>query len=179
MNKIIIMIATVVAMVGSVSAQIVPNLDEGTKALDLSGSLDTDHPLDYQWTLQGGYGVFLSDGFLVGILAGVQDNDLITTYEIGARTEYNFVGDSQWVPYVGAAVLWAAAEVDGDGDSDSDLDGVLGRVTVGVKYFLSNDVAIALDGAYDMASEDIFTNQDGESEDSNFQILLGMRFYFD
>ncbi len=178
MRKMIIMTAIAMMASGAV-AQITPNLDQGTKSLQLSGSLDTDHPLDTQVTFQIGYGYFIQDAVQIAALGGVTDNDLVTTYELGAAAEYNFLTETVWVPFVGAGILWKGAEVDtGDGD-DPNHDGVVGRLLAGVKYFIDDNVGITLDGAYDIASEDIYTNQDGEREDTNFQVLLGIRFYFD
>lgn len=173
-----ISIVAIALMAGGAYAQVTPNLDQGTKSLQMSGSLDTDHPLDTQVTFEIGYGYFVMDGLQIGAVGGIQDNDLITTYELGAAAEYNFLMDSQLVPFVGAGILWAGAEVDTAGPNP-DEDGAVGRLSAGVKYFIRDSVGIALDGAYDIASEDIFTNQDGDQEDTNFQVLLGIRFYFD
>jgi hypothetical protein len=161
---------------------VVPNLDEGTKELRVAGSYDGDHPLDYQAVLDLGFGYFIMDNVEVGCLLGWQGNDVFDLYEVGAFAEYNFDLDSPIVPFVQVGALWVGAEVDDDiyNDSNSiDEDAWAGRFGAGVKYFIRDGVALALEGVYDIASEDVYADDDGDVDDYNWQALLGLRIYWD
>jgi opacity protein-like surface antigen len=97
--------------------------------------------------------------------------------ELGVRAEYNLVLDSALVPFLGAGVVWADVEAD---DSDIDTDAAVFSVGGGVKYFIRDDVALAVNGSYLVATDDIFVDsEDGELQDDEFRILFSVRFYFD
>ena len=50
----------------------------------------------------------------------------------------------------------------------------------GVKYFIRDDVALAVNGSYLFATDDLFVDaEDGEVEDDDIRILFSVRFYFD
>jgi opacity protein-like surface antigen len=96
---------------------------------------------------------------------------------LGVRAEYNLVLDSALVPFLGAGVVWADAEAD---DSDVDTDAAVFSVGGGVKYFIRDDVALAVNGSYLVATDDLFVdNEDGEVQDDEFRMLFSVRFYFD
>ncbi len=166
-----------VAMAGAV-----PNLNQGTKQLSINGTYDANHPLDYQLTLDGGFGYFFVDNLMLGVAAGWQSNNLSDKYELGMVGEYNINFGSPWVPYLGVGVLYVGAEVDDDlynNSEDMDADAWLGRFSGGVKYFFRDDIALALSVNYDMASEDIYADDEGKMESYNWNAMMGLRFYFD
>jgi opacity protein-like surface antigen len=110
-------------------------------------------------------------------IAPIRDNDLYMSTELGVRAEYNLVLDSAFVPFLGAGVVWADAEAD---DSDVDTDAAVFSVGGGVKYFIRDDVALAVNGSYLVATDDLFVdNEDGEVQDDDIRILFSVRFYFD
>ncbi len=156
------------------SSGVTPNLDKGTKTLEGAGSIDVMAD-DVQ--IQLAYGHFVADGLEVGLIAGLSDNDAYMSTELGLRAEYNFVLDSALVPFAGAGVVWANAEAD---DSDIDTDAAVFSLGGGAKYFIRDDVALAFNGSYLIASDDIFVDsEDGEVNDDEFRILFSVRFYFD
>lgn len=61
---------------------------------------------------------------------------------------------------------------------DEIADAWLARFGAGAKYFLTDNVAISLTGAYNYASADIYADQDGNLDDFNWKMLLGLNFYF-
>ena len=127
--------------------------------------------------IQVAYGQFVADGIELGLVAALRDNDEYMSTELGVRAEYNLVRDSALVPFLGAGVIWADAEAD---DSDLDTDAAIFSVGGGVKYFIRDDVALAVNGSYLLASDDIFVDtEDGEVQDDELRILFGLRFYFD
>jgi opacity protein-like surface antigen len=97
--------------------------------------------------------------------------------ELGVRAEYNLILDSVLVPFLNAGVVWADVEAD---DSDLETDAAVFSVGGGVKYFIRDDVALAVNGSYLVATDDIFVDSDdGELQDDEFRILFAVRFYFD
>jgi len=155
---------------------VTPNLDKGTKVLEGSGSIDGDTPQGTDVQLELGYGYFIEDGIEVAAIGGFTDNDNFTTYNVGARIEYNLVLDSEVVPYVGAGVLWVGAEAD---ETDESNDTAVGRFSAGLKWFIRNDVALTFSANYEIAADDIYIDEDGNLEDDNFVGLFGIRYYFD
>lgn len=153
---------------------VTPNLDKGTKVLEGSGVLNV---MGDDLQIQLAYGQFVADGLEVAVLAGLRDDDRYMSTELGVRAEYNFLRDSALVPFVGAGVVWADAEAD---ESDLDADAAVLAVGGGVKYFLRDDVALAVDGSYLAATDDIFVDsEDGELNDDEVRFLFSVRYYFD
>jgi hypothetical protein len=156
------------------SSGVTPNLDKGTKVLEGAGYINL---MADEVQLQLAYGQFVADGLEVALVAGLRDNDFYMSTELGVRAEYNLVLDSALVPFLGAGVVWADVEAD---DSDIDTDAAVFSVGGGVKYFIRDDVALAVNGSYLVATDDIFVdNEDGEVEDDDIRILFSVRFYFD
>jgi opacity protein-like surface antigen len=156
------------------SSGVTPNLDKGTKVLEGAGYINL---MGDEVQIQLAYGQLVADGIEVAVVAGLRDNDFYMSTELGVRAEYNLVFDSALVPFLGAGVVWADAEAD---DSDIDVDAAVFSVGGGVKYFIRDDVALAMNGSYLVASDDIFIDsEDGEVQDDEVRILFSVRFYFD
>lgn len=184
MKKLIFAVVICFALVTNVALayEVTPNLDQGTKQLALSGSYDGNHPLDYQLTIQGGFGYFVIDNLEVAGVLGWQSNDVVDYLEAGALVEYNFNFGSAFVPFVGIGALYTTLEFNDNiyNDADSpDASAWLGRVYAGGKYFVDDNVAIGLSFNYDYATEAIYGDQDGGFDDYNWKMLLGVQFYFD
>lgn len=174
MKKTALTVMAAALLAGAAFAQN-PNLDEGTKTIEGTGSLDSDTPVGTDFSLQLGYGYFIMDNLELAGVAGVRDNDEFTTYEFGGRVEYNIATDSALVPFVGAGILWAGADAD---DAD-DEDTLVGRFSAGVKYFIDDNVALAFSLVYEKAGDDIYIDDDGDADDDNVKGVFGIRFYFD
>lgn len=159
---------------GKESGGVAPNLDKGTKVLEGAGFFNV---MGDELQLQLAYGQFVADGFEVALAAGLRDSDRYMSTELGVRAEYNFVFDSALVPFLGAGIVWANAEAD---DSDIDADAAVFSAGGGVKYFIRDDVALAVDGSYLVATDDIFLDsEENEVQDDEFRILFSVRYYFD
>ncbi len=155
------------------SSGFTPNLNKGTKVLEGAGNINL---MADELQLQLAYGKFVADGLEVAAVAGLIDNDRYMSTELGIRTEYNFVRNSRFVPFLSAGVFWADVESD---DYDLDTDAVVFSVGGGLKYFLRNDVALALKGSYLFATDDFVVDfEDGELEDNDIRILFSIRFHF-
>ena len=156
------------------SGQVTPNLDKGTKVLEGAGVINV---MGDDVQIQLAYGQFVADGIEVALVAGLRDNDTYMSTELGGRAEYNLVFDSALVPFLGAGVVWADAEAD---DSNIDTDAAVFSVGGGAKYFIRDDVALAVNGSYLVATDDIFVDsEDAEVQDDEFRFLFSVRFYFD
>jgi len=156
------------------SGGVTPNLDKGTQVLEGAGFIDV---MADELQIQLAYGQFVADGIEVALVAGLRDSDRYMSTELGVRTEYNLALGSPLVPFLSAGVVWASVEAD---DSDLDTDAAIFSVGGGVKYFIRDDVALAVNGSYLMATDDIFIDSDdGKVNDDEFRILFSVRFYFD
>ena len=156
------------------SSGVTPNLDKGTKVLEGAGYINV---MADELQVQLAYGQFVADGIEVALVAGLQDNDAYMSTELGVRTEYNFVLDSALVPFLSAGVVWADAEADA---INVDADAAVFSVGGGVKYFIRDDVALAVNGSYLVATDDLFVDsEDGELQDDELRMLFSVRFYFD
>ncbi len=175
-SAIVMMMAAVLTGAAFAQNNVTPNLNQGTKTIEGSGSIDGDTPVGTDYNIQLSYGYFFFDNLELGGILGYRDNDDFSTYEIGARAEYNFPTETPLVPFVGAAVLWAGADAD---DSDKDEDTVVGRLSAGVKYFIDDNVALSFAAVYDMAGDDLYIDEDGDADDTNFKGVFGIQFYFD
>ncbi len=151
-----------------------PNLDRGTKVLEGAGYANV---MADEINFQLSYGMLVADGLEVGLVAGLRDSDQYMSTELGIRAEYNLVLGSAFVPFLGAGLSWASVEAD---PSDIDTNAAVFSAGAGVKYFLRDDVALAVSGRYLFATDDIFIDSDdGKAAADEFQILFGVRFYFD
>ena len=126
--------------------------------------------------IQLAYPQFVADGIELGLVAALRDNDEYMSTELGVRAEYNFIRDSAFLPFLGAGVVWGDAEAD---DSDLDTDAAIFSLGGGGKYFIRNDIALAVKGSYLLATDDIFVDtEDDEVQDDEFRILFSVRFHF-
>ena len=156
------------------TGEVTPNLDKGTQVLEGAGVMNV---MGDDLQIQLAYGRFVADGFELAVVAGLRDNDRYMSTELGARAEYNLIFDSAFVPFLNAGVVWADAEAD---DSDLEADAAVFSAGGGLKYFIRDDVALAVNGSYLAATDEIFVDSDdGELQDDEFRILFSVRFYFD
>ena len=155
------------------SSGVTPNLNKGTRVLEGAGYINL---MADEVQLQLAYGKFVADKWEVSLVAGLRDSDRYMSTELGIRTEYNLVRNSAFVPFLSAGVVWADVEADEWG---VDTDAAVFSVGSGMKYFLRNDVALALSANYLWATDDIVVDyEDNELEDNDIRILFSIRFHF-
>lgn len=156
------------------SSGVTPNLDKGSKTLEGAGAFNV---MGDDVQLQLAYGWFVADGIELGLVGGLRDNDTYMSTELGVRGEYNFVRDSSFVPFLSAGLAWADVEAD---DSGLNTDAATFSVGGGLKHFIRDDVALAINGNYLLASDDIFVDsEDDEVQGDEIRLLFSVRFYFD
>jgi opacity protein-like surface antigen len=167
-------VATMLTASAFAADGVTPNLDKSTRVLEGAGHINV---MADELQFQLAYGQFVADGIEVAVVAGLRDDDDYMSAELGLRAEYNFVSDSAFVPFLGAGVVWANAEDDVNG---IDTDAAVFSLGAGGKYFITDDVALALSGNYMVATDDMFVDsEDGEIADDEFRFLFSVRFYFD
>lgn len=154
-------------------------LPEGTQELALQGNLDLDYVDDYLFVLSTSYGYFIRENWEIGGVLDVNMSDKSQQFQFGGFTEYNFVNNSNWVPYLGAAAQVANLSGD-DGDFDFDFEDATAlniKLSGGVKYFINPHVAISAEVNYNISTDDINVTKD-EVKDSFTRFVFGTRFYF-
>ena len=148
-------------------------LSQYTQEIVVNGNFDPDTAADTHYDLDVAYGYFIADYLEVGGEVFWSDDDFITTSGLGAFAEYNFDLGTEVVPFVGASIDYANAEID---EFDSDENAIVLGVRGGVKCFIAENIAISGQAVIEQATEDIYAEQDGVS-DNDFRLELGMRFF--
>jgi opacity protein-like surface antigen len=149
------------------------NPGKGARVLEGAGIINVMGD-DVQYQLA--YGQFITDAIEIAAIAGLRDDDIYMSTELGARAQYNFVRDSAFVPFLSTGVAWADVEADG---SNLNTDAAVFSVGGGVNYFIRDNVALALSGSYLVATDDIFVDsENGELNGDEFRVIFGVRFYF-
>lgn len=172
------------------------DLSRGVNELGLTGNirLDEPEPIDYQVYLDVKYGRFVRDRVQVGAHVGLSANDLSWTLTVGPFAEYNVYLGNRWprmqrvVPFAGASVALAMAELEnptrwedfdfevrrGAGISKTESSSGVALIgETGLKYFVSDAVALTAGFNFSWSSDDVFG---GENDAKNIQ--LGVRAYF-
>ena len=146
----------------------------GTSELGLSGLMDFDTA---SGTLVQGsvfYGYFLADGFQVGGMVDVWNDDDITAWSLGPRVEQNFDLGIEMVPFLAASLRFAA--IDGLPDEGSKNALILGG-EAGLKFFLNEYFAISGALKLDLATDDIYPSEK-DYDQHDIRIEFGLRTFF-
>jgi opacity protein-like surface antigen len=173
-----LMLALVVAALASASfaadGVVTPSLKEGTQEIVADGFYDPSSMEGDVFSIGMSYGYFVMDNVEVGVGAAYQDADKLgSSVELGAFGEYNFDLGTPLVPFVGVGVSYTYLDYE---EVDTD-DSIVGTGSAGVKYFLADNIALRLAANASIASEDVYSDEDGDVTDEDFNITLGMAFY--
>jgi predicted porin len=151
---LILFVVGCLALAGAANAAV----QQGDTELDALGAWMTQNGEDGGdvdlFFLSAGVGYFVTDnvqvqGAALGAWTEIADEDT-DIWAIGGRVKYHFMPTNQWVPYIGAQVMWANAEDDVD-----DVDGVLWGPLVGLRYELNAYNDFFVEYQYHMWSGDI------------------------
>lgn len=174
-----LLVAAVCAMaVPSVMAEAI--VSKGSRELALAGNLDFATAAGTSIDLNLKYAYFFWDRISVGLRAEGFNNDAMNSYGLGVCGEYNFklspnyrplIG-TDFVPFVGAYLDYRHAKL-----YDEKLDVAVFGGEAGVKFFLTDSVAVALSLVGELATDDIYAD-DLDATDKDLSIQMGMRFYF-
>ena len=155
-----------------------PALKTGVREVALSGNYDPDAADDYSLNLNAAYGQFVIDNLELGVRGLYKGSDHIDIEGIQGFAEYNLDLGSKWVPYGRVAAGWLGGQVsDPNTTNDESADTSAFAVAGGVKYFITEWVALGADVEYTKASDDIFVNDDGELEDDDVEVNLSLRIF--
>lgn len=160
--------------------QVTPLLEQGTQELSISGNLELPESDELDYDIDGSYGYFIRDGLEIGGRVGASDFGGQDRFEISGFAEYNFMRDSNLVPYVGGGIGLVTADFGDDlvvGTPIDDDDGLVFDIEGGVKYFLQEYMAISAGIDFKLSTEDVFAAGE-EIEDNLTSIKIGMRYYF-
>ena len=83
-------------------------------------------------------------------------------------------------PFLLAGALWTGVELDDDvynNQDDIDGDACLGRFGGWIKYLFRDGIALSVSANYDIASEEIYADDDGNLDDCNWKMLMSLRLY--
>ncbi len=146
-------------------------LQQDTMEVGLNGGLDFEnHDGKVQSAIQLSLGYFVIDDVQVGGIAKFACEGSDIGWGLGPYGEINFDLHSAVVPYV-ALRLTA---------NFGDLyisDHLLTEGAGGLKFFLSENVALAAELYYDLASKNVFNNN-GRDQSSDCGMHFGVRSYF-
>lgn len=154
---------------------------KGANEIAIEGKLDFQSGSGTDMKLGLKYAYFLIDRWSVGFRGTVADNDFENYFSLGVLSEYNFrlpgnfkplIG-TDLVPYLGMLLDYRHAEIHNLGTEDA---GILGG-EAGLKFFLTDTTAVTLALVGELASEDVYIDED-EATNRDLYLLLGMRFYF-
>lgn len=172
--KRLILILALVAFAGSSYATTA--LDMDSQELGLKGLVDFDTANGTLVDLEVKYGYFWIDDLEFGALAGFRDDNMYQEWKIGGFSEFNFRLESPVVPYIGAALTFVDSEVT-IGAEKLGTSAVAGDFSLGLKYFLVENVAIDTDFVMSIASDDVYPEKEAMS-DTDMRWRIGLRFYF-
>ena len=169
---------------------------QGTREIFMDGLVDPDGVAGTEWDLQIGSGWFVKDNLEVGGLVGFFDNGRdVKEWSVGVFGELHLpfqFPETGILPYVGLRISvvdvedepgpalfgpGAAAEEGTAGTMLLDETALEGTLRPGVKYFLSDALALDLGIEVSVASERIYVN-DGDLDDVDWGFSGGVRAYF-
>jgi hypothetical protein len=174
MKKMVWIVAVMAVAAQSYGAM----LNKGVREMSVDGSINKDSEMNVSVSGRGGY--FIMDFLEVGASAGLswlQGGDLMVLSG-GVFGEYNLPLDGvpNIVPFCGVAGGLTYSKIDTDWADESDT-AFEASLYGGAKYFLLDNLAIALQAAVLVASEDIYAG-DGEMEAFDWVINMVTRFFF-
>jgi len=88
----------------------------------------------------------------------------VSLYAIGASGKFCFMPEKQWVPYVGAQILWGTADIGADDSPDGMIYGALG----GVRFEVTPTTDLFIEGQYNLFGGDL-----GNGLDNMILVMVG------
>lgn len=171
MNRWMLLAALALAIPAPAPASLLP---AEMRELAVSGLLDFDTGAGTLVDFDLFFGYFVTDGVEVGLEAAIRDDDVWTFWSAGLRAERNFDLGTEFVPYLGLSLAYGEAESEVSDDTGSAA--ILGG-QVGVKYFLTEYLALSVALVAEAATDDVFPADDG-ADNTNAKIELGIRCFF-
>jgi hypothetical protein len=156
-----------------------PMIRGGVREISLSGSPDFLGPTGDTLHISAGLGMFVLDRTLIRasfVYTTVEDiapvNNDYRARELDIAGEYHFDLGTAFVPYVGAELGWRRSKWASDVES-----GAVFGARAGLKYFISDNVAIDLALCYQLSGNDVFVS-DYELRNDYPSFRFGLRAMF-
>lgn len=146
---------------------------QGTQELRVQGGIDFKSAAGTDLAVDLGYGYFIADYLEIGGLFSFGDNDAVSLLGLGAFAEYNIDTMSSFVPFAGGQLAFSQVDIRGAGDETALSLGLY----AGVKFFLTEDLALSTRFLMEQATEDIYLDDRGV-DDFDYGIDFGLRYFF-
>ena len=176
MKKLIAMCvgATLIAT-GSQAA----NLDAGTSSLGVAGYVDGTSADGTIVELGATYGYYVMDFLQLGVHGFIRDAESVSNWRVGGYAEYDIplfpMEESLVLPYVGGKASYISADFADVEMTDEAFElGLYG----GVKYFITDDLALFSQLELDWASKDVYVDE-GDLKGNDWLISFGLKYLFD
>lgn len=167
-------LAAIVSLALSISgyAQL---LSQGTMELDITGNFDPKGSAGSQIWAGLGCGYYVIDNLEVDAAFAFINDDYETGYHPAIGSQYNFNLGYKLVPFVGINLgwgIWNYKEIE-------DENGFVYGGEAGLKYFLTDSLALSAAVDYDQSAGDIWMEKDGKMVDHNWGVNWNLRYNFD
>ena len=149
-------------------------LSKGTMELDITGGFDPKGAAGSQVMAGLGYGYYVIDNLEVDAAFFFINDDYETGYHPAIGSQYNFNLGYKLVPFVGINLgwgIWDYKEVE-------NKNGFVYGGEVGLKYFLTDSLALSASIDYDLSTGDIWMEKDGKMVDNNWGVNWNLRYSF-
>lgn len=166
---LILVIVSAAIMPGILHAQLIY---AGAQEIRLAGGVDFDSAAGDQINLDVGYGFFFVDYIETALQIIWQDNDISSVWGLGGFVDYNYDLGTPLVPYVGGGLSFL--NYDSGAESGSTI---AARLELGLKAFVTDNMAITSAFQFDVAGDDIYVEDDG-FDNMDMRLLFGLRYFF-
>lgn len=173
MKNLLLCLTALTLTTGSAAANM---LGQGTQTLRISGLFDPDTEAGSRFNLDVGFGYFVADYVEIGLAVSIFSDDFVDAYALGGYGEFNFDTATAFVPFVGLSLRFINSDFSYGELKESSSAGVLGLYG-GSKYFITESLALTATLGVDVATDDVFTEED-DITNTDFRFDLGLRFYF-
>lgn len=140
----------------------------GSFMVDFDSYVGTDIKADFN------LGNYIDRGLMVGGYLGFGDNDIVTSVALGAVGKWHFMdnGRNLFSPYLRGKVGIAYGET-----SIDDTYALVIGAGVGADYFVSRNVSINVGLNFDVATDDVYTDDKGLAN-TDIALTAGLGFFF-
>jgi outer membrane protein W len=161
MKRGLMVLSVLSLLVGGVATA---SVQKGDTELDALGGFlfengENEAPDFDIYFLSGSFGYFLTDNVRVGAAAAwthlginppVGSNIDVDIWALGGNVKYHFMPTNQWVPYIGAQVFYASADLE-----DVNADGFLWGPVAGLRYELNANNDFFVEYQYQLWTGDL------------------------
>jgi len=165
-----IVVFSLVACIGSFAQM----LSKGTMELDISGNYDPKGAAGNQVFTALGFGYFVIDNLELAAAGAFIYDDYEIGYHPAIGAQYNINLGCKLVPFVGINLGWGFW----DYKDVEDTDGFVYGAEAGLKYFITESLALSASVDYDLSPSKIWMEKDGKMIDNNFGVNWGLRYFF-